>query len=182
MVTLLTCLIDQDIKVLVYDVLKKAINQEFNISKKEYILMVNGSIGTTSVVDNHIDSSRSISAFNEMEIDQIDFNDLFERFLHYDDIVQSFIFTRQNSNSITPYHKDMAHTATLDRPESNIFLSRQFGTSRGSFITESLTGGTSNAFKMTSGVLGPTTFARSSDTENSVSENGDQPKKNIASW
>lgn len=134
------------------------------------MLMMDESMGMNSVLPSYLDSSRSASAFKNINIDQVDFNYLIDKHLNYDEIVQCFIFNNRQRDSPNPYGKDMVHTATLDQPaDSNVFLSRQFGTSRGSFITESVTG-TSLAYRLTSGVLGPTTFARSSDTDKSVSE------------
>ena len=33
--------IDQDVKIMIYDIFKKDVTQELNISKREYVLMVN---------------------------------------------------------------------------------------------------------------------------------------------
>lgn len=150
---------------MIFDLFKKTFTQELNVSKREYILMMDESMGMNTVVPSYLDSSRSASAFQDLNIDQVDFNYLIDKYLDYDDIVLSFIFNNRQKDIGNPYGKEMVHTATLERPDSNAFLSRQFGTSRGSFITETITGN-SEAFRMNSGVLGATTFARSSDTSN----------------
>lgn len=73
------------------------------------------------------------------------------------------------------------YTLTLDRLDSNALLSHQFGTSRGSFLTESVTGGISVAMRQKSGMIHPSTFVRSSDSsdksESSSSENSKEEEK-----
>jgi hypothetical protein len=152
----------------IYDIFKKTKTQELNVTKREYILMHNESMGVGNST-NVLDSSRSQSAFENINIEHVDFPYLIDRYLDYDEIVQSFIFKNRQYNFPDTYEKGVAHTTTLDRPESNIFLSRQFGTSRGSFITSSITG-TSGAYRLNSGLQGPTTFARSSDSSKEESE------------
>ena len=50
-----------------------------------------------------LDSSRSNSAFISYNIDQIDFNYLFDNHLDYDDIVQCFIFNN-SSRSVGKFY------------------------------------------------------------------------------
>ena len=94
---------------------------------------------------------------------------MIDKYLDYDDIVQSFIFNNRRKEFTNPYGKEKVHTESLDKPDSNGFLSGQFGTSRGSFITETITGNSLN-YRLTSGILGPNTFAMSSDSSKSKSE------------
>jgi len=58
---------------------------------------------------------------------------------------------------------------TLDKPNLNpALIDQRFGTSRGSFITSSITG--NSGIKWPSEMFGPTTFEKSSDSIESVSE------------
>lgn len=132
--------LDEEISVKIYDIFKKIQTQELTVTKREYILMHNESMGVGNSNSHVLDSNRSQSAFESINIEHVDFSYLIDRYLDYDEIVQSFIFKNRQHTFPENFEKGVAHTATLDRPDSNIFLSRQFGTSRGSFITSSITG------------------------------------------
>lgn len=155
--------LDEDIVIIVYDIFQKDFMQELLVNKREYLILMNEFLKMNIAVPEVIEKSNSAMALKNLKIDIVDFEYLIDIYLSYDDIIQSFIFTSKQKEGSKHGRKPSSNTLGLGDAEGGNFVGRSVGTSRSSLVTESVTK-VSAAFKLNTGLLSMTTFAKRSDT------------------